>query len=324
MPIQRVSRRQLAEHFQGAKIGFLGRSSFEARSFTAYEQLSRNATDKVSFVASSTESERAKVIREQQGIPDRLLSLVDVADPLQCQAQLAKVVSGFEDLDDGSKLIVDCTTFRREELLVLLRELSLCSARLKRRTFFVYSSASKMGSWLSSNVRELRPVIGFPGDVRPSRNTHLILLAGIEHHRAKAAIEAFEPVGISLGTVPRDVSVTDEIHSRNLELRNYLMTHYDNVVHEFGFSAVDPFSVIDALKDIELQYRDFNVIIAPFNTKLSTLGAGAFALRTNAVQLCYAEVEVYNVLNYSEPGELVYVVALAELLESTPLDGQSE
>ena len=47
--------------------------------------------------------------------------------------------------------------------------------------------------------------------------------------------------------------------------------------------------------------------------KLSTLGAGRYALSHSSTQICYAAVDEYNVAAYSAPGSFIFVMPLAPL-----------
>jgi hypothetical protein len=89
---------------------------------------------------------------------------------------------------------------------------------------------------------------------------------------------------------------------------------------------------LQTLADLEKIIRldsESNVIIAPLNTKLSTVGAGLYALRHKAIQICFPPVGEYNETTYSTPGPDAYVVSLADLLGSlqtrqigrSPVDG---
>ena len=254
-------------------------------------------------------------MRTVEDIPDDLISKPDTDDPLQIQESFSKIFEIISKIEDNFSLLIDITTFRREELLVLLKKISGLESKILQSTYFLYSLASSMGSWLSNNVRDLRPIIGYPGEINNYNPTHLIILAGIEDHRAKAAIEAYEPKSISLGMVPQSEATSEVIYERNLSLRNYLKRHFDQVSLEFDFSATDPCAVKETLKKIVADLPDYNVVIAPLNTKLSTLGVGAFAIENPKVQLCYAEVEVYNSGDYSEAGNKVYIVPYADILK---------
>lgn len=310
---ERIDRAELPKRLTCGSLGFLGRISFEGRCITAHQELSSCNFLYKHFFKSKGESKEAIENRAKLELSDYQFSTIDTSDPLHTQKAIVNQVKRLADLPIGTSIVLDITTFRREELLILLREIGRLPDYLLDESFFVYSVASAMGPWLSNNVRQIRPVIGFPGDVVTRKSSHLIILAGIEHHRAIATIDAYEPSNISLGMVPLSESVSKEIHERNLELRDYIIRHFDNVTMEFDFSAKDPLSVIRSLKAVVDTRPDQNTIIAPLNTKLSTLGCGVYALQNPNVQLCYAEVEVYNAGEYSNASDEVLLVPYRSL-----------
>ncbi|MCY4348118.1 MAG: hypothetical protein OXC17_15210 [Aestuariivita sp.] len=228
---------------------------------------------------------------------------------------ITEIVSELAELDDQISVLLDITCFRREELLILVRSVVNYFNRTRlEKTYFVYSVASSMGTWLSNSVREVRPVIGYPGDVSITKKTHLILLAGVEYHRALAVIQAYEPYSISLGTVPEDQAVNSEIFKRNEELRVWLKRNFEQVLQTFHFPATDPMALKCQLRKFISEFSDYNVVIAPLNTKLSTLAAGALAVSKPEIQLCYAEVNVYNAGDYSTPSNDIVLVPAKKLL----------
>ena len=49
-----------------------------------------------------------------------------------------------------------------------------------------------------------------------------------------------------------------------------------------------------------------NALIAPMNTKISTVGAALLAMEDDTIQLCYATAHQYNEKGYSTPGQECY------------------
>ncbi len=100
---------------------------------------------------------------------------------------------------EPANILIDVTTFRHESLLILLHCLKAFQRQSDTITI-VYSTASdySVGSqtaqkWLSKGVTDVRTVLGYAGDISPSRKMHLILLAGFEYQRASELIEILEP-----------------------------------------------------------------------------------------------------------------------------------
>ena len=312
----RINKSELPERFLKSSIAFLGRSSFEERCTAAYTEIAACKFAYTHFFISKGESRKAKTIRDRINLSKDEISQIDISNPLQAQQTIVEQLRKISELPIDTSIVIDITTFRREELLILIKEMRRLPDELLNGASFVYSIASKMGRWLSNNVRQTRPVIGYPGEMMSRRGTHLVILAGVEHHRALAAIDAYEPSNISLGIVPRDESVSVDLFQRNLELRDFIVRHFDNVTAEFDFSAKDPQAVVRSLEAVVGRRPDQNTIIAPLNTKLSTLGCAAYALKNPNVQLCYSEVEVYNAGKYSEPGEETLLVPYRSIFES--------
>ena len=313
-PKEKIKAAELGNYVAHQNLVFVGRCSYEDRSYTAHRQLKDRHFIKQYFFASKRESDTARQLREREGL-QASVTVLDTHDPLQTRREISNVFRRVQLLETEFSLIVDVTTFRREELLILLKVVLCGDTRLRDKTTFVYSSASSMGAWLSKNVRDFRAVIGYPGDIHASGMTHLIILAGIEHHRVESAIEVYEPASISLGTSPLDESVSPEIHYRNLELRDYITSRFDGIQSEFHFSATNPLLVKSVLNKEICKLLGKNIVVVPLNTKLSTIGAGAFAIQNPQIQLCYSEVEVYNTTNYSKASGFVYLLSPSVLVE---------
>ena len=51
---------------------------------------------------------------------------------------------------------------------------------------------------------------------------------------------------------------------------------------------------------------DTNIVIAPMNNKISTVGASLAAISNENIQLAYAKASLYNTDGYSSPSDNVY------------------
>jgi hypothetical protein len=218
----------------------------------------------------------------------------------------------------GKHLLVDTTTFTRETLLMLLAFLR-SNLRPEDEVKFVYAHARdysvgdpKESKWLSKGVRDVRSVLAFPGEFAPSQKTHLIVMVGFEDERAVELIRECEPSYISLGVGDEREEGTGPHQATNLHRFKRLRSIFDSV-DEFTFQAYNPDSTKDALLRQADKYPHCNVLIAPMNTKMSTIGAALCAFANPAVQLCYAPANVYNVNNYSLPDEDCYLFEIPGL-----------
>ena len=79
------------------------------------------------------------------------------------------------------------------------------------------------------------------------------------------------------------------------------------MVDTFEFSVKDIDSTMTILNEQIRKSNEYNHIIVPLNTKTSTLATGLVALEHPEIQICYAEPEAYNIDNYSEPGNTVFL-----------------
>ena len=212
-------------------------------------------------------------------------------------------------------VVVDATTFTHEGLLLLLRLLSIQTTPADSVTILYAPAAeyavglSNPDKWLSRGLREVRSVLGFPGLMGPSRKLHLIVLVGFEGERARLLIDACEPDVISLGRA-NDATDTNQTHvSINLDTLEQLSVHYPEF-DRFAFSSVDVEATVLALSTQMDRYVGYNTIVAPMNTKLSTIGAALFALSRPAVQLCYAPALTYNYPAYSAASDYCLLIPL--------------
>ena len=71
-------------------------------------------------------------------------------------------------------------------------------------------------------------------------------------------------------------------------------------IHSFNFSCTNPFELKQQLLEHikKIDNGEFNIIIAPLNNKISTVGVALAALENNNLQVCYAEAKEYNSSNY--------------------------
>ena len=120
-----------------------------------------------------------------------------------------------------------------------------------------------------------------------------------------------EPSFLSLGLADEAEMGTQPHQGTNVRtvkwLKSVLGTNY---LDEFAFSAYDAEKTRDILRLQLEKVGEHNAIIAPMNTKISTLGAALLALNDTSVQLCYAQPNSYNYTRYSLPDEDYYMFRL--------------
>lgn len=233
---------------------------------------------------------------------DEIVRSVDSAWPKQCATKPIRVA-------------IDITTFTRESLLMLMKYVWSKMGEGHRLSLY-YSHAQEYSvgvdgssKWLSSGIREVRSILGYPGKFLPSRRNHLILMTGFEDARALRLVSEWEPSLLSLGVADSAELHTAE-HQRINEERMRRVHNIFGPVRYFSFSAYDPTRARKALEAQTGLGNDMNTLVAPMNTKISTVGAGLMALHNPEVQLCYAQAELYNDRAYSVPGDTVSVITM--------------
>ena len=238
--------------------------------------------------------------------------VVDSADPVLTTTNVVQAV-GEQRARGPRRILIDITAFTHETLLILFRVCSQVFDEASVVDFLYtpareYSIGDKPGDkWLSKGISEVRSVMGYPGGFAPSRDTHLIVLAGFEDYRALSLIQELEPSLVSIGYGDR-AEVSTRPHQVTNETKVERIRSVLGSVETFVFSCYDALSAEEAIrKQVRGRDHQYNTILAPMNTKLSTLGAARVALRDEAIQICYAQADIYNYRNYSRPGDDYYV-----------------
>ncbi len=321
MQLKRIAVADLSLEVGDAIDLFLCCASFESRSLSAGLSLTP-AQVRLALVAEHADYERHvagnanTLMRHFAGASE--IVLLDTRSPIRSADALAgrlRKVPG----PCPKRILVDVTTFTHETVII--------AAELISRTFLglgdvqcVYTIAEEydpgqddQSKWLSKGIAEVRSVLGFPGAVLPGRGTHLILLHGFEEERSKSLIARYEPDVLSLG-IPNTDSFTAPKHSArhhrvHEEVLRYARISVPEVV-EFEFCADNHFDCRDAILQQAAIRPDVNIVAAPMNTKLSTLGVMLAARVNHTIQICYAQPNAYNVDNYSRPGNELYLFGL--------------
>ena len=202
------------------------------------------------------------------------------ADPLATAQAIHQALTTTSLVD----AVIDVTAFRREELLILLAALREVESSKRRNCDLVYVSAGKMADPLSGKVTQCRSVVGYAGQIWPSRPTRLVVLMGFEIPRARAIIEAYEPKHLVLARGIKAESISQELSDKNDAFFRELSSNYDNVESTFEFSARDPGAVAAELERSIPNPASSNTVLAPLHTKLSTIGVGRLRERPTKIQ----------------------------------------
>lgn len=271
---------------------------------------------------SSSELEAVKLRELFEGRSREVI--LSLSSPVESANVLANEVINQVCSADNSKVFIDITTFTHEQLLILL---GLIHARAPSADIALgYTSAGEYSTnttvddvWLSRGVTNIRSVLGYSGLLSPSKRLHLMLLVGFESERAQTIIERMEPAHISLGIGNEAESVSAKHFATNdkfyKKVHDFVGQQLSTAteIDTFRFSCIDPLAARDAILAHTAKYSDFNTVICPMNTKISTVGAGLAAFVEKRLQLIYALPLEYNEKGYSTPGTSVSVFELNRL-----------
>lgn len=314
---------ELAQRVDSTVDVFICSASFEERCLSIARSLDRDRIGHVVIFRNqrfmSTVEENATRLQERFAGKESVL-VVDSGDPVLTTKNIVAAIAQCRELG-AKRILIDITTFTHETLLILFRVCdaafdSSCVVEFLYATAKEYSIGDPPGAkWLSKGIREVRSVMGYPGGFVPSRGTHLIVLAGFEAYRALSLVRELEPSLVSIGygdRAERSTTPHQDTNERNVERIQDLIRNLVGRVEEFVFSCYDSFAAERAIRSAVGSRGAYNTILAPMNTKLSTLGAGRVALTDESVQICYAQADIYNCENYSEPGTEFYFQRFAD------------
>ena len=317
MKPEKMQLQKVGDALSGTYDLFICSSSFEDRCRSIASHINTDQVKRACIVSNTDLldyiSDNKKFLEHLFGERSHTVE-ISTSKPLLTGDKLMVAISDALAASSVNRILLDVTTFTHESLLILIWLLRLyCHSS---SITVVYASAAEYSvgddveyKWLSRGIGEIRSVLGYPGNVSPSRKTHLIIVVGYEHERAAGLIQALEPHSIALGYARSGTATTEKDQSANeryMELVKQMATSYS----QFGTFEVpcdDPEGTCDEIdRQIKLA-NGMNVLIAPMNNKLSTIGVAHAALKNVDVQLCYAQALLYNYTAYSKPGNQCYV-----------------
>ena len=313
------NEQQAKNHLAGRWDALIVSASFEARCLQIASCLTPNRIDRVHILVNRSFApqiaENCKKLEKLFGSRAKQVHLQN-SDPVASADALVEAV--VRCAGARKRILVDITTMTHEHLLILLRVLndlvpSTCHVELAYAGAEEYSVGAKyMDKWLSHGVRQIRSVLGYPGEHRPSKGLHFIGLMGFEASRMSKIIDVYEPSLISLGYCHQTTSTNPEHAQANRHFHRIITDHYPNV-SIFEFSAKDLWATQTILQNVVDAHSGYNSVVVPLNTKISTVAAGLVALANRRIQLVYAEADSYNFNAYSLPGKKFYFFGLQRI-----------
>ncbi|MBI5329209.1 MAG: hypothetical protein HZB71_01195 [Betaproteobacteria bacterium] len=319
---QKVALRELSDLFPKGVELFIGMASYESRCFSIIETLNLTPSAHCLFFKSSdvnalVDRNLARMV-EMAGDRHTVIEL-DMDSPIAAADAISKAIRDYlAAVLIEHHAFIDTTTFTHELLLILLRVVQ--QSNISCKLFMGYTGAEEYSIntdvehvWLSRGVSQVRSVLGYPGSFVPSKRLYLIVLAGFEHERAAAVIEQFEPAQLTLMCGDPNNSVSASHYETNKRFFDELSKFVERTkqtqlaVDTLYFSCVDPLSVRDLILDLASKHDNYNIVVCPMNTKISTIGVGMAALQNERIQIAYARAIEYNEKGYSKPSTMTTV-----------------
>jgi hypothetical protein len=311
----KIKLNQLNAHLIEKEYAFICCASFEKRSISVAQEIKSMNFVKV-FIFANHDSHES-IITNAHSIHQLFNGRAEIIKtsqrkPLETSDEMLKVIKALID-NNCQFLLLDITTFTHETLLIFLRLLNLHGKYFKKITC-VYTGASEYSvgdnidkKWLSKGCRDVRSVIGYPGRLVPGKPITLYLLVGFEYERAIKTIFEVDPEYLFLGKGMQN-QLTNKEHKGPMDLFHKIvrdMVSSRGKTKHFEFSCSDPHVTEKIITDLCEKTNNYNNIIVPLNTKLSTVGVALAAFKNETLQVCYAEPEHYNFQGYSKPDKYV-------------------
>lgn len=301
---------------------FVSFCGFEKRCLSIIQNIPINLINKaIIFINNEAAPESAQNLEQFKLLLNEKAAIkrISLFNPIEVADSIMEAVVNNCTGMDSPKLLVDITSFTHEALLIFLAiaKQFMINARIEYVycNAFEYASESKekQEQWLSRGIREVRSVLGYAGDIKPSQETVLVMMVGYECERAWQVIDKISPeeLIITFNDVDGSTDQTNKgANQHHADLLRDLAAYYQNP-KQFIIPSNNPFKTAQKLEEvITMVGSNSNIIIAPMNNKLATVGAGIVALKRPEIQICYAPAIYYNTSSYSVEGDKCYMFSL--------------
>jgi hypothetical protein len=314
-----IRRSDLAATFAGQPIAFISCLSFEERSLTIVGELAAIGLRRwVCLVNEDIETDiaeaREKAARTgaDAGIEVEFLC-ASKRDPLRLADTIVALADASSDTD--VRWVADVTTMTHEMVLVIVAAADEIMTDWNDLTL-VYNVAGQYSGndepsdkWVSRGIHEVRSVIGYPGGWSPGEQTTLVAMPGFDPERMRRIVEEIEPDQLIVGIA----CPVGEHHSWSEEKNRVIAAHLlaTRKGMTFEYPALDPMGAVRAVIEATRDVRN-NVLLAPLNSKISTVALGVLARQRPGWQVCYAPALIYN-LSYATASDSILMCSLADL-----------
>ncbi len=296
-------------------------ASFEERSLALAKAMSGSRIDNIDIALCANNDSVEKTYKNKE----RITSLFKNITPFDLsKSNPIETADGFIALADRIKatrkenVIVDVTCFTHEAMLILVKVLQENIDQTTRVSLayvpaqsYNEKTATDHDIWLSRGLKEIRSVLGYAGELVPSKDIHLIALVGFDSERTLRLIEEYQPATLSLG-LGSEMPFEEQFLSINKYFLEEIKAIYPNY-ETFEFSPSSPFQVADEIEKIAQSHPDKNTVISVMNTKVSALGVARAISRNQTIQACYALPLIYNHDHYSVPSNKCVIISLSDL-----------
>lgn len=300
---------------------FIGSSSFEKRCFAVANNLGEAHFER-SIIYRVTDLDR-RILDNSRIFSMKISSdktdLVDLSinDPVISFRNILSSLDGLF-IGDEKRIAIDITTFTHEGLLMFLKVL-YDKKRVGDEIFLCYNCADKYSKneeikeekWLTKGIKQVRSIIGYPGFTDPSSANHLMILFGFERDRTIRLINEFESAEVSLAFGNKE-NVGNSVHQEMNEERHKQILELFSNSNLFTISLTDPIVTKGEILDYVAKHEEQNIVIAPMNNKISTIGAGLAAIENPNIQLSYLQPNRYNLEGYSEAGDSFFICDMSD------------
>ena len=218
---------------------FISFVSFETRSFSFADKLDINNLAKVFIIKNKNSNDNKLIIQNKILFENKFKSDfeyidVDLDNPIYSADNLKDKFNFLGSNKKRVKILLDISTFTHEVLLLLLCIFRQWVYNIELTCVYCntldYSTKEAVeNKWLSKGLKEVRTVLGFPGDSLPSQKTHLIVIVGYEYERAYNIINIIEPNSLCLGYVVAEETST--VKNKDANTYSYLNSKGQFPIH---------------------------------------------------------------------------------------------
>ena len=290
-------------------------ASFENRCLVFTETINKDSINSVAIFYNKDEenclSKNLQILKQQwdkSAIPIPV-SYKDVSD-------IVDTFGAFFEKNFSSqrgKVLLDCTTFTHEGLLIILKYLNEYKSKYEDLNIiyicakeYSVNTADVNEKWLTKGIKSIKTVLGYPGISNPSKKNHLIVLFGFEIDRTIKLIDQMDFDEITLCFGSEADSINTDHYILNKKRHEDLLLLYPNA-KKLEISLRDP----ERTKQILLEYvKDVanNIVIAPMNNKISTIGVALATIDNPNIQIIYSKANEYNINGYSNPSSEIIIL----------------